>query len=365
MKRTSTHLRRLTVGGAAVALGTLAGFTPAFADSNNDYVALGDSYSAGDGGGSYIADGTKCLRSPKSYAGQLAASKGLSLDLQACSGAVVSDLDKQYSALSPNTDYVTLTIGGNDVGFVSVVTECAKPSWWGNCGKAVDGANSKIDNELPSRLTTAYAEIKKRAPKAKIVVAGYPKLFNGKDCSAATFFSDDEMTKMNQTADRLNGQISKAVSKAGLSFADVRQPFTGHAVCDSSPYLHNVSLNVPESFHPNVAGYAAYANAISPKLGNPGTSMAANSANAAGTVVVSDASGTKKAQARLGADTSSDTSRSKAYAPDLNSAEARAAARRAGVSDAELTQLSQGQSKALKGEPVSASEKQALARAKG
>lgn len=363
--RASTQLRRVAAGGAVIALGTLAGFTPALADTTNDYVALGDSYSAGDGGGNYIVDGTTCFRSPNSFAGQLAAEKNLNLDLQACSGAVTGDMPKQYPALSTGTDYVTLTLGGNDIGFAPVVTECAKPSWWGNCGKAVDEAVAKANNVLPGQLRDVYSQVRTRAPKAKIVVAGYPRLFNGRDCSWATFFSADEMRRMNDAADLLNSRIQQAASGAGFAFVDVREQFTGHAVCDPTPYLHNLSLNVVESFHPNKAGYSAYADAIGPRLGTPRTSLAASAAYAGGQAVVTDARSGKSVRAEVGGRTAADTARSRTSAPDLRSAEARAAAHRAGISDRELNELTAGQDKALRGQQPTREEANALQRARG
>lgn len=362
--RATTHLRRVAAGGAIVTLGTLAGFTPALADTTNDFVALGDSYSSGDGGGNYIIDGTTCFRSPNSFAGQLAAEKGLNLDLQACAGAVTGDMPKQYPALSGGTDYVTLTIGGNDIGFAPTVTECAKPSWWGDCTKAVNEAVAKTNNVLPGKLTDVYAQVKTRAPQARIVVAGYPRLFNGQDCSWATFFSADEMRRMNDAADLLNARIQQTAAASGLTFVDVRQQFSGHAVCDAQPYLHNLSLNVVESFHPNKAGYAAYADAIGPKLGTPRPSLA-SVAYAGGQAVMTDSRSGKSVRANLGGKTASDTSRSKASNPDLRSAEARAAARKAGISDRELDELATGQEKALRGQQVSQAEAKALQRAKG
>ncbi|NNG19862.1 SGNH/GDSL hydrolase family protein [Naumannella sp. ID2617S] len=360
------HLRRAAAAGAIVALGTLAGFTPALADTTNDYVALGDSYSAGDGGGDYIIDGTICFRSPNSFAGQLAAKKGLELDLQACSGAVTADMPKQYPALSTGTDFVTLTVGGNDVGFAPVVIECMKPSWWGNCDKAVNEAEAKGDNVLPAKLASVYAAVKSRAPRAKIVVAGYPRLFNGQDCSWVTFFTAHEMERMNNAADRLNAQIKKAATSAGLTFVDVTQPFMGHAICDSQPYLHNVTALAMESFHPNTAGYTAYANAISPALGSPSASLATRAyADNRKTATVRDSSTGKSVRARLGGANANNPLIGRVQAPDLNSAEARAAARRAGVSDQELQTLASGQDKALKGQQVTRGEADALRRAKG
>ena len=117
--------------------------------------------------------------------------------------------------------------------FSSVITECAKPSWLGDCTTAVANAQAIINNTLPGRLNGLYASIRSRAASARVVVVGYPRLFNGTDCNAGTFFSGDEMTKLNATADLLNSKIAAAASAAGYSFVNPTSAFIGHAVCDS------------------------------------------------------------------------------------------------------------------------------------
>src|SRR5689334_20638253 len=94
------------------------------------YVALGDSYSSGVGTRSYLADGTSCQRSVYAFPSLIAAARGYALNFRACSGAKVSDVTaNQLSALSASTAYVTISVGGNDAGFTSVLTTCAQPGW--------------------------------------------------------------------------------------------------------------------------------------------------------------------------------------------------------------------------------------------
>ena len=78
----------LLAGVLTAVLGALA---PAPASAAGDYyVALGDSYSSGTGTRAYIDDGTTCLRSVHAYASLTAAAKSYTLNLRACSGAVVA-----------------------------------------------------------------------------------------------------------------------------------------------------------------------------------------------------------------------------------------------------------------------------------
>src|SRR3954452_5036178 len=185
------------------------------------YVALGDSYSSGTGTRSYTLDST-CQRSIYAYPYLVAQARpNTSLTFVACSGAVTSDvLNKQVSSITSDTKFVTITIGGNDAVFSSVITQCALPWPW-SCDSDVTNAQNFIRNTLPGRLNTVYSAIKSRAAAgAKVVVLGYPRLFMGVDCNAGTFFSSSEMTRLNQTADMMKTVISGRAAAYGFTFKD-------------------------------------------------------------------------------------------------------------------------------------------------
>jgi lysophospholipase L1-like esterase len=245
---------RVALGSLVTALlVALLGAPPAQAAAPS-YVALGDSYSSGVGTRSYISDGTSCQRSTYAFPSLVAAQKGYALTFKACSGAKIPDVNGQLGALSTGTRYVTLSVGGNDAGFSSVLTECAQPGWASNCDGAINTAQSYINNTLPGALATLYASIRSKAPNAKVVIVGYPRVFNGEDCNAATFFSPAEESRLNQTADLLNGKLSAAASAKGFSFANPTSRFVGHAVCDDPEWLNGLSNPVSESYHPNRSG---------------------------------------------------------------------------------------------------------------
>ena len=227
------------------------------------YVALGDSYSSGTGTRTFYEP--TCQRSVYAYPYLLhnAHPEWTFIDV-ACSGATTSSLlSSQVSSVSSDTNWVTYTIGGNDAGFSSVITECALPSWLSDCNGAINTAQTFIKNTLPGRLDSVNNAIKSRAPSAKVIVLDYPRLFNGEDCNALTFFSPAEETRLNETADLLKSVESAAATRAGSNFIfrDVIPPFIGHAVCDggggsSTEWINGLSNPTGESYHPKVAGHA-------------------------------------------------------------------------------------------------------------
>jgi lysophospholipase L1-like esterase len=232
------------------------------------YVALGDSYSSGTGTRTYLNDGTTCQRSVYAYPSLIAAARGYALNFRACSGATVPDVTNlQLSALSASTAYVTITVGGNDAGFSNVLTTCAEPSWASNCNGAIDKAQAYITNTLPGALSTLYSAIRSRAPSAKVVVVGYPRIFDGRDCNLLTWFSSTEMTRLNATADLLDSKTAAVASAAGFSFANPTSRFLGHAVCDSPEWINGLSSPVSESYHPKISGHQyGYLPTVSPLL---------------------------------------------------------------------------------------------------
>jgi lysophospholipase L1-like esterase len=248
-------MKRFTLTALVAALMSLAGSSVAAAD---EYVALGDSYSSGTGTRTYFHSG--CQRSIYAYPELVADQvEGTELDFVACSGAETGDvLANQVSSLASSTDWVTITIGGNDAGFADVITECALPSWFSDCHGAIDDAQEFIEGTLPGRLDDVYAAIAEDAPNAETIVLGYPRLFMGVDCNAGTFFSSSEMTRLNETADLLGDVTEERVEAAGagFQFADAIPPFIGHAVCSSEEWINGLSNPIGESFHPNRDGHS-------------------------------------------------------------------------------------------------------------
>ncbi|SDM69304.1 Lysophospholipase L1 [Lentzea albidocapillata subsp. violacea] len=239
----------LLAGVLAVALLAPAPIAP-------EYVALGDSYASGAGAGSYV-DGS-CRRSSNAYPA-LRGTEFPSFKFVACSGATTKSLRSQFRALTANTTFVTITIGGNDLGFVDVLTTCTL-SGDRACAKRVATAVDFIHGQLPARLDTAYATIKEAAPHAKLVVLGYPRLFTPND--GCRTLSKSKRQVLNEAADQLSGVIAQAAGRAGARYVDVREAFADHGVCAAEPWMNALVNPTADSYHPNKAGQAAYFRAL-------------------------------------------------------------------------------------------------------
>ena len=274
------------------------------------YAALGDSYSAGLGNSPPYPNGLNgCGQSVKAYPALLDADVPTlgKLGFIACAGDVTDDfytiganLSQLASlALLSNVRSVTLTIGGNDIGFASVAKACLNQTK--DCYKAQQSALNARINALAGKgkattpegrpihaLATLLVDIHKEAPQARIFLLGYPRLFgtdpkyysiekyhNAPSALVCHLPTDvvlgnfairyDDAQWFNQIADRLNGVLASAVAKAGVpaSFVSVRAAFTTHGYCDSGPSwftpVNLLSFHPGSStLHPNSNGQRAY-----------------------------------------------------------------------------------------------------------
>ena len=254
-------LARLVTTLLAVTGFLTVGAVPAAAHSNSgtvQYVALGDSYAAGQGGGSYL---NSCLESPNGYPYLVDHRRRIDLrDNVACTGATTTTV--ALSALTKDTELVTLTVGAADLGLSTVLTACTAGTQE-QCLAAIANAESQLPT-LAGNLVSLYTQVAIKAPNALVVVTGYPYLFDldqPLDCEEPT---TDIMVQINCATAALNSTIQQAVlaaQTAGINiiYVDVTDEFAGHGVGSTHPYINSEGLG---AYHPNAAGYRAYAKAI-------------------------------------------------------------------------------------------------------
>lgn len=241
------------VMGAAAVLGMAQ---PASAAGHN-YVALGDSYSSGVGAGSYTSESGDCRRSTKAYPHLWAAANApSSFRFAACSGATTSSVSSgQLGALSASTTLVSVTAGGNDMGFADVMQACVLQSE-ATCVSRVNSAISLMNSSLPGKLDTMYNSIRSRAPQARVVVLGYPRFYKlSGSCIAG--LTETERGAINNASDVMNGVIAKRAADAGFAFSSVVDEFTGHELCSGDAWLHSVTVPIENSYHPKATGQSS------------------------------------------------------------------------------------------------------------
>lgn len=249
------------------------------------YVAMGDSFSSGEGNAPFI-EGTddpgtnECHRSVVAYPERLVSALGHSNDVEnvACSGSLTFHLTSegrwnepaQINALSGgDVGLVTLTIGGNDIGFAKVVSTCI--AGLRACdSKARRSEIAERILELRATLTRTYRRISEElSNSSRILVVGYPRLFaEGRGCGPYSSLGREERVWLNDMAGLLDRVIHRASANAAVEFLSVLDAFGGHELCRGASGTSGTWVNKPtlinkvRSVHPNSDGHLAIAERV-------------------------------------------------------------------------------------------------------
>jgi lysophospholipase L1-like esterase len=268
---------------------------PAVQDVHGTYVSLGDSYSSGEGLRPFSTTRPFCHRSLHSaYSVRLLAAihPTPATDFVACSGAVTSDIfggsrQQVDGRVHPEVGLVTITIGGNDVGFGDAVLDCFKTACLDAPFRALASDTTlpppqalrtwapKALVVLKGRLDALYARLRTEYPAARIVVLGYPHLFPRgaatwvpNDCaSVLRRVSRSEREWIDNRTDDLNNLIYAEAVQHGLEFVSPADAWLGHEPCGTrgeytnavKPVLNYANPIDGGTFHPTVAGQHQFA----------------------------------------------------------------------------------------------------------
>jgi lysophospholipase L1-like esterase len=251
-------------------------------------VALGDSYTAGDMLPLSLATTPPgCLRSEHGYAVQVANALGASAGFvnAACSGAGVKEMTgsqrtylgtnpAQLSVLSPDDSLVMLTLGGDDMGFLNVLDTCMKLSITDPGGspcqsRYTSGGTDQLAAKVVAerqKLTAVLTAIRALAPRAKVLLVGYPDVFplHG-GCWPAVPITDGDIAYLRGIGLQLNAMLSAAAAATGVTYVDTYPQTVGHDFCQDAR-IKDIEGLIPTSlaapFHPNAHGQAAMAAAV-------------------------------------------------------------------------------------------------------
>lgn len=294
--------------------------TPNITPSRLDYLALGDSFSSGEGIFSYLPAtdliDNRCHIATKSYPYilyQNISSVG-SFKSIACSGAKTKDIvtddeptynkddsqafnkitngfdDEIYSNYLPGyrvqqhfvknniPSIITMSMGGNDIGFSSILKKCVLSI--DSCYQYYQESAELVTNinAVYKPLLNTYQKIKaSAAPQARIYIVGYPQIAEpGGNCGVNVRFNNIEILFGQELIKQLNTVVKTAADHAGVAYIDVEHAFDGHKLCETTE--KNIAINgltaasqedilnkkpaAAESYHPNALGHILLASAI-------------------------------------------------------------------------------------------------------
>lgn len=314
--------KRLTLLGSTAALVAgalvptqLAGAAPATAAAAYEWVALGDSYTAGvipAAGEVFEVPRDGCERTDLSYPQVIDRDLGSLIELTNVSrgAATIEDItfraqnpigrhlppfseDPDYpfppvppqsEAVSPGTDVITVGVGGNTLGFADMLFTCLQVG--SGSGGVGTPCRDELADSVPDRLSKVSEEygemlaaLKEKAPHAKTLAVGYPTVIPN-DTSKCRYNDWEQFASItpgdldwlrDDVLEPLNKVIEKSAGNHGASFVDLYDSSRNHSVCDSGKWVEGVFTEFPSEVafvHPNAKGHQNAAEHVSSALLN-------------------------------------------------------------------------------------------------
>ncbi len=286
--------------------------------SSVDYMALGDSFTSGEGAYDYFAetdtDENMCHLSRSSYPYLIGQQLELnSYNSVACSGAKIENINQyvqKENIPSPNSmgdllpgykrqlqyvkkyqpNVITVSVGGNDIGFGKSIIECVGygvlPS---TCYRYYEDRLEvlRLINKQFDRLVETFIQLKSGAKSGtKIYALGYPEeVKNNGNCAINVRLDNEEIEFSNLLIGYLNSVIERSATKAGVRYVDVSQAFSGHRLCETDSQFiavngltagdNRLGIIANEGFHPNKLGHQLFKLTILEQTSNFSQNMPA------------------------------------------------------------------------------------------
>lgn len=249
----------------------------------DEYVALGDSYTAAYLTGETDPASGKCFRSLENYPRRIAAALGLELTDVSCGGATTesvrgaqafldgTSVPPQLDAVSDTTDLVTLRIGANDFNiYGAIVVNCVQLAPSDPDGAPCTEASEQQAEEvatrfelLRQRLVAVLAAVRERAPEARVVVVGYPQVFPEQGpCDAIRLAAGDYSLARDYNR-RFTDALATAAAEAEVTYVDMWEASAGHDMCAADPWIAGrLPTGGATAYHPYAQEQAQVADLV-------------------------------------------------------------------------------------------------------
>jgi len=272
-------LRRVRVLVVLVSLAGALSVGAAGASAAN-WAGLGDSYAAGPLIPNQQLSPLGCLRSDHNFAHLAAAALGRSLADASCSGAKTDDMTApqdvtpgqnppQFNALTTDTQIVTLQIGGNDIGFTSILENCATANPFAHPCRdkyVVNGHDTLADKIAATapKVATVLQGIHARSPGARVFVVNYAAILpeTGSGCWPQVPIAFADVPYLRSVEKNLNAMLAQQAAANDARIVDDYTASIGRDACKSSSTRWVeplVPANAAAPFHPNARGEAGIA----------------------------------------------------------------------------------------------------------
>lgn len=269
----ATRVRMVGLAALAAVGGVACSSSSATPTPSAQVVGLGDSFTSN----SFHSPSVKsngCTQSAGNQPHVVASRLGKTLSDMSCDGATTNDIlnpgkgdTAQIDAVTASAEVVTLSIGGNDIGFSGIVTNCTLDYvTFGGCSDeylhdGIDEISQSIAATAP-KVAQVLQAVHTRAPSAKVFVYGYPTLVpmtGTSGCTGLTLAAAD-IPYLRAKQAELNQMLATQAAANGATYIDVYTPSAGHDPCSSSKWVAR-TIDLPPA-HPSKAGMDAIANIV-------------------------------------------------------------------------------------------------------
>jgi len=178
----------------------------------------------------------------------------------------------QVDALDGTESLVTITIGGNDAGYVPLLYAAGLPRWTRSLpvlgrivrGQLDGGARDAAVAAVGDSLTAVGAEVRRRAPAARVLFVDYLTLLPPKGIPAPPLSEGDAETG-RRIADTLERLTAEAAAATGCELVRAAAASRDHHPWSADPWTTRFGVPLPgraAPLHPNAAGMRAVADLI-------------------------------------------------------------------------------------------------------
>ena len=287
--------RRPRLAAIVVLATALTHVAAAHATDPGPYVALGDSYTAAPLVLNQVGQPAGCARSDHNYPSlvrtataaarfrDVSCSAATTQDLTAPQPVILGTNPPQLDALTADTGLVTLGIGGNDVGLVTVAVKCVQLGLLAPTGtacrdsSAMSGGGDRLVDEIAEtapKIAATLQNIHARAPQARVLVVGYPDVAprDGRGCYPLVPLSPDDIAYLDEMLRRTNTMLAEQAAANDAEYVDTYEESAGHDVCTppGTRWFEGLIPTAPAfPIHPNALGEASMARSVLRVLGQP------------------------------------------------------------------------------------------------
>ena len=175
----------------------------------------------------------------------------------------------QIDALGPDTRLVTLTCGGNDIGYVGDLSFLAARQTKTLLGwllrrlwRGPKSAQQRDYDRLREDIIAVVAQVRRRSPGARMVLVTYPTILPPSGTCDCLGLSAAEVAAMREVGQSLADATKAAATESGALLVDIQQLSAEHHACASAPWVNGWHKPAGTRFHPTLSGAREIAAAV-------------------------------------------------------------------------------------------------------